>query len=633
MDAPLTEIAYFAKLITGIRFIFFSMYKFINFFLRTGLFWLCFFLFFRVLFIVVNSAFIDDIPYLSLLGSLFHGFRMDLSFTGYLMLFMGIVQSVWILVSGRFCYRCFGVITAFFIFLFSVVLLVDANLYRYWGSHLNIESLAFIQSPDVVLNSLNWIEVIAVVITWGVLAYLAIRFYQRIIPGNVGLTIGFPLKQRQLNGFFALFISALMIVPIRGSFGVAPINTGVAYFSQHLFANHAAINPLWNLGYSLKRIGKIAREYKFMTDDEATAIFKSLMTESGDFPNLLNTENPDIVVILLESFSAQVIEPLGGVEATPCFNDLVEEGVFFENVFAASVRSDYGLVATLTGYPGLPGYSIMQYPEKSKNLIFIPHLLKQNGYVDFNFQYGGDLGLMNMRSFINLSGFDDVVSMEDFPVNYRGEKWGVHDEYTFKRLEEMMETSTSPSFNFFFTLSSHEPFDVPMEKVFEDKYLNSVYYTDQCLGRFFESVRQRGLWENTLFVLLADHGVVGPAKAGVFDREKYHIPMLWTGGALAVTDTIVSKYASQIDLASTLLNQVGIDADKFKFSKNIFDSSIEGFSFFHFPEGYGFFDDHIRQVFDVNSGKALKMQGTQTRTDSLKARAFLQELSNDIKNK
>ena len=203
----------------------------------------------------------------------------------------------------------------------------------------------------------------------------------------------------------------------------------------------------------------------------------------------------------------------GGDQVTPNFDKLVTEGVLFSNIYAASDRSDKGLVATLAGYQVMPAYSIIQYPAKSQSLSFLPERMREGGYGDMTYMYGGDIGFKGMNSFVTLAGFDQIISISDFPRSSHGQKWGVHDEYTFQRLDEEMRKAEEPYFKFYFTLSSHEPFDVPMETVFDDPYLNSIHYTDRCLGEFIDTVKRVGLWENTLFVLIADHGVPGPIRA------------------------------------------------------------------------------------------------------------------------
>jgi phosphoglycerol transferase MdoB-like AlkP superfamily enzyme len=608
------------------------MKRFLYTFLRVYLFWLMFFALFRGLFILVNYPYLEGVPGWEMIKSFGPGLRMDLAFAGYLMLLGIVVQLIVLPFSRKFCFSCLRWQNYVLIPVFAGLLLGDANLYRYWAGHINSEAIGFLKSPGIIFKSVNWIEAVLFFAIWALFSWALLSLFKRFLFAKQ-TNSPFSWKQLVVNWGLTLFIGALLIIPIRGSFGVAPINTSVAYFSNHLFANHAAINPLWNLAYSMKRSGVSEGDYQYMDHQKAEEVFAEMMRESGKFPSVLKVENPNVVVILLESFSAQAIGALGGADVTPNLNKLMEEGIFFRNLHATSFRSDYGMVGVLAGYPGIPGYSVMQYPDKSGNLNFIPQELKKNGYVDFNFLYGGDMAFKNLRSLITLAGFDDVVDIEDFPEAFQGEKWGVHDEYTFDKFVEMIENSKSPSFNYFFTLSSHEPFDVPMERVYEDDYLNSVHYTDKCLGDFFARVKEKGLWDNTLFVLVADHGVVGPQKASYVSKLRYKIPMVWTGGAVSVTDTVVNTYASQIDLAATLLEQLNINPNAFRYSKNILDKGVHGFSFLQHPEGFGYIDEGVFQMFDKGTSKIIKMEGATSRMDSLRAKVFMQIVAEDFKNR
>ena len=608
------------------------MKKFLYTFFKVWLFWILFFALFRTLFILVNLSFSNNTPFLTILESYGPGLRMDLSFSGYLMIILVVMQLAVLPFKRRFCEKCIKWQHYLLIPVFTGLLLGDINLFRYWGGHLNREALAFLKTPGIILHSVHWVEVILFFAIWALLSFLLVFLFNRQVL-RASLQNRFKPLETLLNWGLVLFLGALMILPIRGSFSVAPINTGAAYFSNYLFANNAAVNPLWNLGYSLKRNTVKAGQYHFFENDDVQTMFSDLMNQSGEYPKVLNTERPNIVVILLESFSAQAVEALGGEAATPNLSKLMKEGIFFKNLFSTSFRSDYGMVGVLTGFPGLPAYSIMQYPDKSRNLNFIPHQLKNAGYKDFNFLYGGDMAFKNMKSLITFAGFDDVVDIDQFPADERGEKWGVHDEFTLHRFAEMLAQSQSPSFNFMFTLSSHEPFDVPMKRTFEDDYLNSVYYTDSCLGEYFRTVKENGLWDNTLFVLVADHGVVGPEKLGYNVSRRYRIPMLWTGGALDVRDTVVNTYGSQIDLAATLLTQLNIKTDAFKFSKNLLDKNLEGFSFMQYPGGFGYVDKDVFEMFDKDTSKPIVMKGTATRLDSIKAKVFMQTVAEHFKTR
>ncbi len=608
------------------------MKNFFYTFLRTYLFWLLFFAFFRAGFIVVNYGYSDNTPILTTLASFVPGLRMDLSFSGYLMLLTGIIQLVALLFQRKFCRQCILWMNYLLIPVFTGLLLGDINLFRYWGGHLNSEAISFIATPGIILNSIHWTEALLFFVILAGLSWGIIRLFKKYVVRN-SLNEVFSWPKIAVNWALTLLLGAVLIVPIRGSFGVAPINSGAAYFSNYLFANNAALNPVWNLAYSMKSSGIEEGQYKFVDDEIARELFSDMMHQSGVFPKLLNTPQPNIVVVLLEGFSAQAIESLGGEPVTKNLEKLKEEGVFFSNIFATSFRSDYGMVGVLAGYPGIPGYSIMQYPDKSRNLRFISQELKKTGYKDLNFIYGGDMAFKNLNSLITLAGFDDVVDLDQFPVKQRGPKWGAHDEFTFEKFASMVEGAQSPSFNFMFTLSSHEPFDVPMERVYQDDYFNSVHYTDSCLGVFFDEMKSKDLWDNSLFVLIADHGVTGPEKLGYTDARRYRIPMLWVGGALAVRDTVVETYGSQVDLAATLLSQLEIETHPFRFSKNILDEKTNGFAFIQYPDGFGYVDKSQFQVFDKNNFTPLVLEGPQSRTDSLKAKVFMQQVARDFKER
>ncbi|WP_244824744.1 LTA synthase family protein [Carboxylicivirga mesophila] len=604
--------------------------------LRLFAFWMVLFTVLRSLFVLFNLSYAHEATIGSILQAFVVGLRLDSSFTGYLVGLAVVSQILALLFTGRFWLRVIDYISYLLIAVVSIFLLSDINLFSYWGRHIDLEAIGFLKTPDIVMASLKWYETVLFLLVCIIVIAGFIVVYQRLVKGDNKQKNNrpFQIKYFAVSLLIVLFTGALLILPIRGSLGVAPINTGVAYFSSHRFANQTAINPLWNLAYSMKRMDATKITYHYMPDEEADAIFKQMMEESGQFPRLLKSDRPNVVVILLESFAAHVIEALDGQPVAPHFNELVSQGVLFTDIYAAANRSDKGLVAAMAGYQVLPSYSIIRFPEKTNSLPYLPDKLKQAGYQELSYLYGGDIKFKNMNSFVKQAGFEEVISIDEFPDEFQGKKWGVHDEYVFDRLLDEMLSSQEPYFKFFFTLSSHEPFIVPMERKYKNDYHNSIAYTDQCLGEFMNEVKQRGLWDNTLFVLIADHGVPGPEKLSMEQQDFFHIPMLWTGGALAVSDTTVNKIGSQTDMAKTLLSQLNIQADDMRFSKNILDETSQSFAFFVMPSnGMGLVEEGKYQAFSNNLKKFIVMEGKQTALDSLKAKAYLQVLYNDSKNR
>lgn len=608
------------------------MISFLKQLVRLFLFWLLFFAFYRLIFLVYNQSYAAAAPFTEQAGSFIVGLRLDSSMTGYMLMLTCLVLAVILIISRSFSYRVPTMISNFFIIIFTGLLIANAHLYSYWGSLINAEALEFLKTPWVIAASIKWYESVGFIILWAALSWAMIKLYKVIVrPPETSAKLS--SLSSIIASFIVLFVGALMIIPIRGSFGVAPINTGAAYFSTYNYANHAAINPLWNLFYSFKRIDARTKHYRFMEDEEAYRIFNELNSATSEpSPSVLKTTRPNVVVILLESFSAQAVGALGGEKVTPNLDALAKQGILFNNIYAASDRSDKGLVATIAGYQVLPGYSIIQYPEKSQSLSFLPRELKEAGYANLGYTYGGDIGFKGMNSFVVLAGFENIITIDDFPASTRGKKWGVHDEYTFERLLSEMEKSSrdeAPFFKFFFTLSSHEPFDVPMEQMHNDPYLNSILYTDKCLGQFIEGVKSKGLWDSTLFVLIADHGTPGPAKANSQMRERYHIPMIWTGGALAKSDTVVSTIGSQKDMVATLLNQLALPANKFTFSRNLLSPDEDDYAFFTYPDAFGYITDDSYQVYDNTAKRYIVKEGVISPLDSIRGKAYLQVVSAD----
>jgi phosphoglycerol transferase MdoB-like AlkP superfamily enzyme len=214
----------------------------------------------------------------------------------------------------------------------------------------------------------------------------------------------------------------------------------------------------------------------------------------------------------------------------------------------------------------------------------------------------------------------------------------VHDEYVFDRLYSEMKSTPQPFLKVFFTLSSHDPFEVPFSssnngKDRSSKYLNSICYTDSCLGDFFVKVKQTEVWNNTLFILVADHGSARPGGDPVYGIEKYKIPMIWLGGAMKSVPSQNNNFGSQIDIAKTLLNQLNLNTGSFIFSKDLFDESGEKFGYYSYNDGFGIVNDSSAVVFDNTNANVLLQSGANSNSLLIKGKAFLQKSSVDFKSR
>lgn len=584
----------------------------------------------KPLFMLYNSQLSENIPTTDFLKVIWHGLSLDMTMAGYFTIIplLTALLSVWL--SSRY-------ITLFLkgYFLFAAVIIaavfsVDIALYSYWGFRLDATPLFYLQSPKDAMASIpagTFILQTGMFITYTLIIYFLFQRYSIPVLKSTKVT------HRSVTSMVILLLGGLLILPIRGGVGVATANVGQVYFSSNLFLNHSAINPCFSLMSSVLKEQDFASQYNYLDEEERISTFNQLIEKDHEetFPYVLTTKRPDIILILLESFSANAIEVLGGESGiTPNLNKLSQEGILFSNMYSSSFRTDRGIVSVLNAYPGQPTTSIMKYPAKSQTLPSIALSLDSAGYHS-DMLYGGDINFTNMQSYFYASGYEKIVADRDFAIKDRLSKWGANDNITFAHLlkEIKQRKGDHPFFTTFLTLSSHEPFEVPFQCV-ENPYLNSVAFTDSCLGDFINELKQLPAWDNTLVILLSDHGFRYPDTIESFSPEKQRIPMLWLGGAIK-EPMIIPEYASQTDLAATLLAQLTISHDQFTFSKNLFNPSSPRFGFYTFNNGFGFADSTGVSVYDCESDKLLLENPVTGNTERvLKGKALLQTLYDDL---
>jgi phosphoglycerol transferase MdoB-like AlkP superfamily enzyme len=331
----------------------------------------------------------------------------------------------------------------------------------------------------------------------------------------------------------------------------------------------------------------------------------------------------------MESFGGTACKLTGGADAMPGLCKFAEDGIVFNRFYANSFRTDRGLACILASYPGMPTTSLMKVTNKSQNVKKLPNALKEAGYKN-SFYYRGDINFTNMNSFLVMSGYEKIICDANFTKDQKQSKWGAYDHVLFDFLAKDVEKGEFDD-GFFCTVlssSSHEPVEVPYNH-HEDKYLNSVMYSDSCLGSFLDRFRQTKYWDNTLIIMLPDHstGLVGNLANS--DSLRYRIPMVWCGGAVK-RHQVVDKISSQIDLSATLLGQLGINNDDFMFSKDVFDNNSPEFAIFAFNNGFGIIEKEGYASYDYGSQTEI----TSTDAEILKrGKSFIQTVYRDFERR
>lgn len=562
---------------------------------------------------------------------MWHGLPLDLSLAGYLTAIPGflLIASAWTSSSAlrRIRQIYFGIIA----FILACIFIIDLGLYDFWGFRLDATPVFyFFSSPKDAIASVSfWFILLGILAMLMYAALLYCIFYYVLIREKKLLKI--PFKRQNVSLALLLLIGALFI-PIRGGFTVSTMNLSKVYYSQNQRMNHAAINPAFSFMYSATHQNKFDKQYRFMDPKVADNLFAEMVDKpvtTDSIPQLLNTQRPNIILIILESFSTHLMETLGGQPNVAVNMDKFgKEGVLFSNFYANSFRTDRGLASIISGYPAQPSTSIMKYPDKTENLPSIPRSLKDAGY-DLQYYYGGDADFTNMRSYLVSSGIEKIISDKDFPLSERSGKWGAQDHVLFQRfLRDLKEQKQQePFFKIVQTSSSHEPFEVPFHRL-DDKVLNAFAYADSCVGDFVQQLKETQMWKNTLIVLVPDHlgGYPRPIENPV---EGHTVPLILIGGAVK-EPRLVDTYASQIDIAATLLSQLGLPHDEFTFSKNILNPDSPHFGYFTSPTLFGMVTPENQLVFNLDAKSVQIDEGAEKGANLEKGKAYLQKLYDDL---
>ncbi len=596
-----------------------------------SIFWLAFFFFARLFFILYQSSDAFQYSFSELLATFWHGSKLDISTTGYYLLIPVLVAIPGLYFKGEW-YRIVIKWYSYILIIFSSVIIIsDANLYSYWGFRMDYTPMLYLKTPGEAMASVTTPKLIIYFVSIILTSSLLIYFYNKFIDKLFGRFERVRYRFPAALSFMALW--GALIIPIRGGFGVAPINAGSVYFSNKMFLNHTAINAVWNVGTTAFTGKPVKNPYQFGDLPSAMSLVDSLTVVKGNPQKVLSTQHPNILIIVLESFSSYLIGPLGGDSlVTPNFNRYTKEGILFSDFYASGTRTDKAMPAILNGYPAQPAQSIIKEPKKTQSLPSLVKILIENNYYS-SFWYGGEINFANFNSFVIGSGFNSIVTKNNFDSEYYNSKWGVHDHILFETLKDSLGRYREPFLSVVLTLSSHEPFDVPMDPVFEGddnmtKYKNSVYYSDKALGSFLDWAKETEWWKNTLVIMVADHCCRISSDMIIYSQDLFRIPMLWLGGALSVKNIRIDKLGSQVDIPLTLFDQLGIES-YFPFAKDLLSDESNSFAFYTYNEGFGFIGDSSAVIYDQKLQKPVLYEGTNPELTELAGKAYLQVLFDD----
>ena len=595
--------------------------------IKQFLFWMLVFAVSRMVFYIYYSGIltIESIDISDVFISFWYALPLDIATASYILVLPFIVltiQTYWNTKWLNYINLCY---TIFVLFVYISITTAEIGIYDEWKTKLHFKALNYISHPAEIYNSSETSVFFVLMAILLIQIGVGIWFYRRWIYERIMVA---PHNQILSNLFF-VFASILLFVGIRGGVSEIPITQSSSYFSKHNFINLASVNS----GYSL--LISTIENYKFKDTNPfgfydyniaKKRVQKLHEVVTDTTIKILNTHKPNIVILLLESWSADLIESLGGKSGiTPQFRELEKEGILFTNFYASGNRSEQAMSAVFAGFPSTPITAITHSLDKINGLPSLTKTLEKEGYSS-SFFFGGELMYGGINSFISVNGFDLIKEIRDFDSSLPRGKLGIHDEFILNEQLNYLDTQKQPFFSALFTVSTHSPYDQPMDDVIswaesknQNGYLNSAYYTDKCLGKYFKKAKKQSWYSNTLFIIVADHSHNTYNNWPVYTKEYRSIPMLLVGDVIVdeFKGSKIDRIGSQTDIANTILSQLDINSDDFFWSRNLFNPTTPEFAFFETGEGVGWVSPKGYFVYNRTINEYQEMQIEPQLKDSI----------------
>jgi len=576
---------------------------------------------------------IDDVPFVEIIKSFFKALPLDIATACFLIPVPALVMFICICFNKNISYRWMRWYFYIVIAVYILIVMGEIGIYGEWRTKLSYKALVYLKEPSEVFNSATTQQIVLLLSLWACFTLLFCWWYVRWIePSNVVL----DTRKEHPATYVAVFVISffLMFVGMRGGLGEIPISTSSGYFSNYKIVNVITVNPAYNLIENISNSNIDSNNhFNYMDSSTAESITgETHAVECDSTMKILKTDRPNVLIVLLESWSADLIESLGGDSSiTPNFHELEKKGLLFTNFYASANRSQQAIASIFGGLPGLPVTTITNHPEKYYAIPSVLKPLDSLGYYS-SFYFGGELNYGNILSYLRYNEFDRVVEGKDVTARVRKGKLGIPDTYMLLWTAEDINMQPEPFFTTVFTLSTHSPYDYP--KIFEElewpqlekQFVNSGKYTDIALKMFMDKARQQPWYDNTLFIFMADHSHPSYKNHPMESFDYHKIPLLFYGEPLqdSLRGATFDKICGNTDVPATILAQLGIKHDEFFWSKDVFNKCYRPFAFFELNEGLGWKTDEGEFVISGNAVLTNTFPKEQSDSLTKQGKAYMQ---------
>ena len=560
------------------------------------LFWMS-----RLFLWVFNPSYFSGLGFSGFIEVLFYGLRFDIS--ALMMVNLPII-FLWSFPINFTYNKTYQQITNFIFYLFNSIALaanfIDIIYFRFTLKRTSGDIFNYFANEDSQFLGLIpqfIIDFWYIFLLWLVFISLMIFLCKKIQP-ELKTPSRSKIKVQALRIIFFLLFLFFSIIGIRGGFQLKPIS--IIHAGQYAKGKNLPLilNTPFTIIKTINQNSLKPVKY-FKTEEDAFQIYSP---EHKVFSDSITEEFRDfnVVIIIMESFSSEHIAALNPELKnykgfTPFLDSLIRESLVF-NGFSNGKRSIEGIPAILSSLPTLMNYDFITSIYSGNKINSIANLLKEKGY-STTFYHGGTNGTMGFEAFTKVAGFDKYYGRSEYnnENDYDG-KWGIYDEEFFQYFANELNKTKQPFLSVFFSLSSHHPYSIPQK--YKNKFRKgkleiheSIGYADYSIGKFFKTASKMPWFENTLFVITADHTSENYYPQYQTMVGNYSIPIVFYKPNSDLKGSI-EKIAQQIDIMPSVLSFLNYDRNYIAFGRDLFNRKSDNFAVSYLNGNYQIIKDN-----------------------------------------
>jgi len=430
---------------------------------------------------------------------------------------------------------------------------------------------------------------------WLLMVYILIQLNKRITKLTpLKKPVHYSIKIILSQLLILILFSGLSVVGFRGGLQYIPINITNAVQVTEPVYTPIVINTPFSIITTIEH--KELTELNYFPNAQLQQYFNTTKHFNGG-----KNKGKNVVIIIVESFSKE-FSKLGNKKSyTPFLDSLMDHTFTCTNAYANALHSQEAIPAIISGLPYLMDDPIQNSVYATNNINSLPSLLKSKGYSSA-FYHGGTNGTMSFDVYCASAGFDQYNGRTEYgnDDDYDG-NWGIWDEPFLQFFATDINRLKQPFCASVFTLSSHEPFHIPNQ--YNGKFptgdlpiYQAMAYTDFALRSFFKTAATQPWYNNTLFVITADHHFPYHSEQFTHNMDAYAIPIVY----YAPADTLLKGYSNlltqEIDILPSVLDYLGYDQPFFAFGNSVFQKNAHRYTINCLSDQYQFYsNDYLLQ--------------------------------------